>query len=169
MRFSQVAGLTLAFASLSGAHAAAQSLGDVARQQREQQAKTASPTSNSKKVITNEDLPEHSDATTPASEDAGNYPPASNDVHSAGLWKAAILRQKNLITSMQKSVEQLKSSVHFVEANRYEDGVQYNQRQLRKLQYVDQQQKRLDEQKKRLDAMQEAARRAGLGSAVYDP
>ena len=168
MRFSQIAGLALAFASLSGAHAAAQSLGDVARQQREQQAKTATSTSTSKKIVTNEDLPEHSDATAPETLE-GNYPAATNDVHSARQWKSAILRQKNLIASMQRSMEQLKSSVHFVEANRYEDAVQYNQRQLQKLQYVDQQQKRIDEQIRRLQNMQEAARRAGLGSAVYDP
>jgi hypothetical protein len=30
-------------------------------------------------------------------------------------------------------------------------------------------QMRLDEQKRRLDAMQEAARRAGMHTAVYDP
>jgi len=169
MRVSQIAGLALAFVSLSGVHAVGQSLGDVARQQRNPQAKTASPGSTSTKVVTNEDLPEHPDAATTDIESRENYPPATNDVHSARLWKSAILRQKSLIASMQKSVDALKSSVHFVEANRYEYGVQYNQRQLQKLQFVEQQQKQLDAQRKRLEDMQDAARRAGLGSAVYDP
>src|SRR5437868_4361734 len=60
-------------------------------------------------------------------------------------------------------------SVHFVEANRYYNGVQYNQYQLKKQQEAQRMKKQLDGEKKTLGNMQESARKAGFGSAVYDP
>ena len=142
-----------------------QSLGDIAKEQREKQAKTPTP----KKVITNEDIPEHSDESDDPIHGEAYVPPPTNDVHSAAQWKAAILRQKNAIAALQKNVDQLKGSIHFVEANRYRNGVQYNQRQIQKQQDVEQMQKQLDALKRGLEEMQEGARHAGLGSAVYDP
>jgi uncharacterized coiled-coil protein SlyX len=47
--------------------------------------------------------------------------------------------------------------------------VQYNQRQVQKQDEVQRMQKQLDEQKKKLEEMQESARKAGLGSSVYEP
>jgi hypothetical protein len=142
-----------------------QSLGDIAKEQREKQAKTPTP----KKVITNEDIPEHSDESDDPIYGEAYVPPPTNDVHSAAQWKAAILRQKSAIAALQKNVDQLKGSIHFVEANRYRNGVQYNQRQIQKQQDVEQMQKQLDALKRGLEEMQEGARHAGLGSAVYDP
>ena len=145
-----------------------QSLGDVAREQRDK-AKTVNSTSSSKKVITNEDIPEHSDESDDPirSEDDGQ--PATKGQHSAAQWKAAILQQKNAIAALQKNVDQLKGSIHFIEANAFRNGVQYNQRQMHKQQDVEQMQKQLDGMKKGLEQMQEGARRAGFGNAVYDP
>ena len=70
---------------------------------------------------------------------------------------------------MQGQIDRLNSSVHFVEADRYYNGVQHNQRQIQKQDEVQRMQKQLDEQKKQLEDMQEQARKAGLGSSVYEP
>src|SRR5690242_15365967 len=80
-----------------------QSLGDVARQQREKQAKAghAAP-----KVVTNEEIPENPDAVasgTTSVDDhyAGSQSAASNDTNSGEQWKAKIEAQKSAIASMQ--------------------------------------------------------------------
>jgi predicted RNase H-like nuclease (RuvC/YqgF family) len=148
-----------------------QSLGDVAWQQREKQAKDGHAT---RKVVTNEEIPEHPEASSSGSVDTDEHDstpaaPASNDAHSAEQWKAEIQGQKSSIASLQSQIDKLNSSIHFVEANRYSNGVQYNERQIKKQDEVQRMQKQLDEQKKQLEEMQESARKAGLGSSVYDP
>jgi len=45
----------------------------------------------------------------------------------------------------------------------------YNRYQARQLERVAQVRRQLDEQKRTLDEMQEAARHAGMHTAVYDP
>ena len=77
--------------------------------------------------------------------------------------------RKARIAALQSQVEKLNDSVHFVEANRYYNGVQYNQYQLKKQQEAQRLQKQLDTEKKALGDAQESARKAGFGSAVYDP
>jgi hypothetical protein len=158
-----------------------QSLGDVARQQKQkQQAKDAHPAA---KVITNEDLPSHSESdSSPANKDKekSDSSPNKADEHlpspgspsnpaAAEQWKAAIQAQKNAIQSLQSEIDKLNDSSHFVEANRYSNGVEYNQYQLRKKQEAERLQKQLEAEKKKLEDMQESARKAGFGSAVYDP
>jgi hypothetical protein len=144
-----------------------QSLGDIAKQQRDKQAKTAN---TSRKVVTNEDIPESPDASNEAPTHEDYVPPPTNDKRTAAQWKAAILKQKGAIASLQKNIDQLKGSVHFVDANRYRNGgVQYNQRQIQKQQDEEQMQKQLNALKRGLEEMQETARHLGLGSAVYDP
>ncbi len=147
-----------------------QSLGDVARQQRE---KTAKDGHTARKVVTNEEIPESPDAASGGSTSIEDHyssaAPASNDSHSGEEWKAKIQAQKSSIASLQNQIDRLNSSIHFVEANRYTNGVQYNQRQAQKQDEVQRMQKQLDEQKQQLQDMQESARKAGLGSSVYDP
>jgi hypothetical protein len=148
-----------------------QSLGDVARQQREKQAKVAHV---DRKVLTNEDIPQSAEAVSSTStsteeEDTAPAAPASNDTHAGNEWKTKIEAQKNSVASLQSQIEKLNSSIHFVEANRYRNGVQYNQKQVQKQDEVEHMQKQLDEQKKLLEDMQESARKAGLGSSVYEP
>ncbi len=160
-----VSKVAVAVACLLVGSSVGQSLGEVAREQRDK-AKVANA---SKKVITNEDIPEHSDESDDPIHGQDYVPPATNDQHSAAQWKAAILQQKNAIAALQKNVDQLKGSIHFIEANSYRNGVQYNQRQMHKQQDADQMQKQLDKMKRGLEQMQEAARHAGFGNAVYDP
>ncbi|MFY9903855.1 MAG: hypothetical protein WBX02_10800 [Terriglobales bacterium] len=162
---------------LIGSVAYGQSLGDVARENREkQQAKAASGSASSKpkaKVITNEDLPARVDASS--SETESNLKPvAGTGGRSAGSvsaedCKKRILAQKSAIAAQQAQIDKLNESIHYVTASLYTNGIQHNENQAKKQETVAQMQQQLDEQKRVLADMQEAARQAGMGSAVYDP
>jgi hypothetical protein len=147
-----------------------QSLGDVARQTRQ---KERAKGKAAKKVITNEDLPETPDLTPGQQETVGKMEPVSpsapSGTQSAEQWKSRILAQKNQIAGMQAQIDKLSGSIRFVEANAYVNGVQYNQHQVKKQQQVAQMQTQLAEQRQKLAKMQDAAKKAGMGSAVYDP
>ena len=149
-----------------------QSLGDVARQNREKQkGKSAA----AKRVITNENLPAGTDDSSSAPSSMGSGQQAASEGASSGgkqsaeEWKNRIQAQKNALASLQDQIDKLNASIHFVAANQYYNGVQYNEAQARKQQQVEQMRQQLAEQKKKLEQMQEAARQAGMGSAVYDP
>jgi hypothetical protein len=190
-----------------------QSLGEVARENRDKQNADASPTAKPK-VITNKDLPKDPDAKAGASE---TPPPAStaaaskgkdNDrlsahhlaeqkladqrladqrlaeqrlaeqrsaqqrlaqQHAADQWKSQILAQKNKVASLQARVNQLKAWANIANPTVQYETYPYNRYQAQQLQRVSQIQLQLDEQKRKLDQMQDAARHAGMHSAVYDP
>jgi len=148
-----------------------QSLGDVARENREKQKGKGASSTAKPKVVTNENLPKNPDAETPESE--GKTTAASSKLprggQSAEQWKSRILAQKNAVANLQAQIDKLNDSIHFVVANEYYNGVQYNQHQVKKQENVAQMQQQLEEQKKNLAQTQEAARQAGMGSAVYDP
>jgi hypothetical protein len=166
----QLAGLVFLLFSLSYG----QSLGDVARQQREQeqakkeQAKKDQP---APKVITNEDLPEHSIEDS----DSETVPPSREPVphhtssKSPGQWRAQIAAQKQSIATLQSQMERLNSSIRFARNGSAYYAAQYNEHQINKQEQVQRMQEQLDQQRKRLDDMQEAARKDGFGNAVYDP
>src|SRR5215813_11714086 len=167
--------IALAFASFAVFCAAsyAQSLGDVAREQRQKQ--VAKPAAQ-RKVVTDEDMPAHpkeeTDSKDSKTETDSDDKPSSlpaNSSASAEQMKASFLAQKQRIADFQKQLDDLRHSIYYVEANRYTNGVQYNQAQLRKQQEADRMQKKLDEVKKNLESQQEAARKAGFGSTIYDP
>jgi predicted RNase H-like nuclease (RuvC/YqgF family) len=147
-----------------------QSLGDVAREQRQkQQAKNAQA---EPKVITNEDLPAHSDSNdSPASSPAGGESAPSQPMgsRSAEEWKAEIAAQRRSVNDLQNHIDRLNSSIHFAPGNCVRNCVQWNERQIQKQDEVQGMQAELEEQKKRLEDMQEAARKEGYGNAVYEP
>jgi chromosome segregation ATPase len=148
----------------------AQSLGDVARQQRQKQ---NDKPAGSHKVITDEDMPTHpADADTDKVSDkaASEHPdaPINTETNSEEL-KARCVEIKQAIKDYQAQLDQLRASTKFVEANRYVNGVQYNQHQLAKQQEADRMEKRLEQMKAKLADLQERARKAGFGSSVYDP
>jgi predicted RNase H-like nuclease (RuvC/YqgF family) len=152
------------------------SLGDLARQQRQQkeQSKTA-PGKDAKasKVITNEEIPEHAGTAAPAgSSPAGQ---SSTPESSAGTKqqaehaKSQILAQKSQIATLQGQVDELNESVRFAPANCAENCVGWNERQREKQQRVERMQSQLEEEKRRLEDLQDSARKQGFGSSVYDP
>ena len=148
-----------------------QSLGDVAREQREKQAKDAHAT---RRVLTNEDLPAATESASTTSistdhHDTDPPSPASNDTRAAERWKAIIEAQKNSVASLQSQIDQLNSSIHFASGTCVANCVQWNERQVKKQDDVQRMQQQLDQQKKQLENMQESARKAGLGSSVYEP
>ena len=150
-----------------------QSLGDVAREQRQKQ--QAKDPKAAVKVVTNDEIPESPGASSSSSADTDGAPESSTPAASssgkktAEQWKAEITVRKTRIAALQSHVDKLNDSVHFVEANRYYNGVQYNQYQLKKQQETQRLQKQLDTEKKALGDAQESARKDGYGSAVYDP
>jgi hypothetical protein len=148
-----------------------QSLGDVAREKRQKQTKDAHAT---RKVVTNEDIPEQAEAVSTTSistdeHDPAATAPASNNTHAGEQWKASIEAQRSSVASLQSQIDKLNSSIHFAPGNCVANCVQYNERQVKKQDEVQRLQKQVDEQKKQLEDMQESARKAGLGTSVYEP
>jgi hypothetical protein len=146
------------------------SLGELARQQRQQ--KEAADKSKPVKIITNEQIPEHSAAAlrqTRAEEFSGTHDNENADKSSAERWKSQILSQKNQVGNLQREIDDLNESIRFAPANCAANCVGWNERQREKQLRSERMQSQLDEQKKRLDEMQDSARRQGFGSSVYDP
>lgn len=155
------------------------SLGDVARQQRKKQA--AKPANRVTKIVTNEDMPARADTadevvkdraqeksdSLPEQDSSSSSQPGNG--HSAEEWKAHILAQKQAVTAQQQQLEEFRASIHFVDASRYSNGVQYNEQQRRRQIQLEQMEKQLQQQKEHLARMQEAARKAGFGNSVSDP
>jgi hypothetical protein len=72
------------------------------------------------------------------------------------------------MANLQARIDQLHASIQCAGGSvQYESPV--NRYQARQMERVAQLQQQLDEQKRKLDHMQEAARHAGMHSAVYDP
>jgi hypothetical protein len=169
----------VAGAFLFGATANAQdsqSLGDVARQQRQQKELSASvqgkDTAESK-VITNEEIPERRDepaaAVTKGKGSDLGLPASRGAKQSAEFWKSRIQAQKSNIASLQRRIDEMNGSIRFSSVNCGANCVLRNERQRSKQQQVERMQGQLEQQKKRLEEMQETARRQGYGSSVYDP
>src|SRR5271170_2070376 len=111
----------------------AQSLGDVAREQRQKQAKASHVTS---KVVTNEDLPasEQPSSSTSVSDEHDTTPaaPASNDIQAAEQWKAKIQSQRDSVASLQDQIDKVNASIHFAGPNCVANCVQHNEKQIEK-------------------------------------
>ena len=153
-----------------------QSLGEVARQARQQKTQGhEGKDAPARKVVTNDQIPEQAASTADGSgadqshELPSHHTSSEPGKLSAERWKALIQAQKDVVSSLQKQIDKVNSSIHFVEANLYVNGPQYNKRQAQKQQEVERAQAQLEEQKKRLEDMQDSARKQGYGSSVYDP
>jgi hypothetical protein len=157
------------------------SLGDLARRQRQQKQQSAkndpAAATKSSKVFSDSDLPSSpSDpslpmtsqgAATTASNSAVN--PAANFAQSAENWKNQIAAQKSYVASLQAQVSQLSESIHFAGGSCVYNCVQWNERQKQKMDQVERLKSQLDEGGRKLESMQDAARRQGFGSSVYEP
>lgn len=149
--------------------APSQTLGDLARQNRSKQKSQVKP---ARKVVTNDDIPESPEpapvhSASPAKPDASL--PADPAPKSAREWRMAILAQEDRIETLQAQIAKLTESIHFVTANAYVNGAEYNQYQVKKQQEVKNLQKQLEEEKKKFFELQEAARKEGMGASVYEP
>jgi len=182
----------LAMALLMSLPAFGQSLGDIARENRDKQNADGAPSTAKPKVITNENLPKAPDANpgppeAPPSASATIDSKAADrrsrdqrvsnrraaeqrlaEQRAADQWKRQILAQKNKMAALQARIEQLNAAIRS-EYGTVEYDTPYNGYQARQLQRMAQIQQQLDEQKRKLVEMQEAARHAGMHTAVYDP
>lgn len=165
----------LAIALLMGLAAYGQSLGDVARANREKQP-PADPSAKQPVVVTNDDLgkdPQGSappqKAATPGNK-AAHLPSGEQhpiDQAAAARWKKQILAQKDKIASLQARIDQLNASIHPAGSAQFEEPTsRFQAQQAQRLAEV---QLQLDEQKRKLAEMQDEARRAGMHTTVYDP
>lgn len=166
-------------------------LGDVARQTREKQqqnqiSSTPAPATDSpsdatpssveaqtktSRVITNEDLPANhaGPAPAPAPDNRGNIRPATSEPkRPAAYWKAQALQLRNSIAQVQRHIDTLTDSLHAVLTNSTDEPV-WNLREKERQRQIDDLQARLNDLRRRLEDTQEAARRQGYGSSVYDP
>jgi len=156
-----------------------QSLGDVARQLRaKQQAEEAA--GNAPKMYTNQDIPAAGQVGTPEPVDQSRTRDLSRyyDTHNvdrqfaeqraAGEWHRNIVMQENRVASLQLRIDRLNAMLHSPYGTAQYDGPQ-TRNQAMGQQRLEQMQQALDQQKTKLEAMQDAARRAGMHTVVYDP
>jgi hypothetical protein len=185
----------LSCASAAFAQDDAPSLGDVARrtrqqkQQRETEAAKGAPSSSptndagqatdpanaqpkvAKKVITNEEIPEHIGPTITAAPQQPNvsYPQKSGNQMAAEQVKSQIVQMKNYVASLQSQIANLEKSVQYTGGNCVYGCVQWNEHQQQKQEQAESLKQQLAQYQKNLEHTQEMARRQGYGSAVYDP
>lgn len=152
-------------------------LGDVVRQQRQRKEQSVGmqckePTGS--KVITNEEIPEHTDEGSPPATgkdkgEASRLPASKTAKQTADFWRSRIQAGKSQIAYLQRRIDDINGSIRFSSINCGANCVLRNERQRSKQQQVEQMQGELSQQKKRVEEMQDAARKQGYGSSVYDP
>jgi hypothetical protein len=126
-----------------------------------------------KKVITNDEIPEHigPTRTLPAKQATADYapPPTYDGNPPAEYWKSRIQGQKNYLVSLQNQISELANSIQFAGGSCVSNCVQWNEQQLRKQEQLESMKAQLEQQQKSLEEFQDAARKQGFGSSVYDP
>lgn len=172
------------------------SLGDVARQARQQKqqkdapaakedrasaptpdgsqtagAANAQPAKPPKRIITNDEIPEHVGPTRAADQlqTSANYPQKNNDQMAGEQLKAQILQVKSSIASMQSQIAELEQSIHYTGGNCVSGCAQWNENQQKKQEQLETMKQQLAQKQEGLEHEQEIARKMGYGSAVYDP
>jgi hypothetical protein len=130
------------------------------------------------RVITNEELPAHAapavaDTNSPRNPHTDAADPGANtgknDAQSAEQWKEQIQAQKSAIADLKKEIDGVSSSIHYTGAGCVSNCAEWNEKQQEKQQQVESMKAQLEQQQQSLEEMQEAARRQGFGSSVYDP
>jgi hypothetical protein len=169
----------LPFALLMNLAAYGQSLGDIARENREKQ-NAVSASTPPPAVITNKDLPKdpdvdqsqdgqpEADATTSKPANHRSAAPNPSDQRVVEQWKKQILAQEAKMANLQARIDQLNASLHPVNGTAQFEGPanRYQARQLERAQEI---QLQLDAQRRKLAEMQESARHAGMHTTTYDP
>lgn len=163
----------LAVGLLMNVAAYAQSVADIARENREKQA-SQDPSSTKPKVITNLDLGEGPDGKPELRNDQPRTGTRSADYRPADQrqsdqrdqqWTRQIRDQEGKVASLQSRLDQIHESLR---ANTNAQGT-YTRYQSIQQDRAAQLQLQLDEQKKKLDTMQDAARHAGAHVSGVEP
>jgi hypothetical protein len=127
------------------------------------------------RVITNDEIPSHVGSTmtsAPGSQTPNtrySQPTYGTQEIPAEQWQSQIQNQKNAIASLQREIASLSESIHYAGGNCVANCVQWNERQKEKEDQVESMKAQLEQQQKRLEDLQDAARKQGFGSSVYDP
>jgi len=136
------------------------------------------PAKPAKRVITNDEIPEHIGPTStyPTSfrPQNPNYPQPSYPNYpqpsgAADQWKASILSVKSYMANLQTQIASLEQSIHYSSTSCASGCVQWNEHQRQKQEQVEMLKQQMEQQQKNLENMQEQARKQGFGSSVYDP
>jgi hypothetical protein len=170
-KFLLVVAVALGVTSAQG-----QSLGDIARANREKQ-NTATPAANQSAVITSDDLEagaegKGKDAAHPAAKvsKVAAHARAEQDAidpRAAAQWKKQIVAEEDKIATLQGKIDEINAALHPAGSAQFNGP--YNKYQTTQMQRLADVQLQMDEQKKKLAEMQEEARRAGMHTTVYDP
>jgi polyhydroxyalkanoate synthesis regulator phasin len=179
------------FAAMTAGMAVAQSLGDVAREQRKKKADKPVPT----KVYTDDDIPSDNrlkdkpaeapanpaaspDGKNPDAKAAGDKKPAPGSVdeykEKAAEWKKKIDAQKKVVEGLQQQLDglqqqyRLRATAYYTDAGlRLRDGGSKwgdDEQSFRKA--IDEKQKEVDAAKQKLADLQDEAHRAGAPNSV---
>jgi hypothetical protein len=128
-----------------------------------------------KRVITNDEIPEHigPTSTNPGRVDpvgvSSPQPNHSEEKLPAEQWKSQIVALKNNMAALQQSIGSLSASIQYAGANCVANCEQWNERQKQKQDQVETMKGQLEQQQKMLEDLQDRARKQGYGSSVYDP
>jgi hypothetical protein len=86
----------------------------------------------------------------------------------AEQWKEQIQVQKESIAQLQRQIADVGGSIHYAGGNCVQNCEQWNQNQQRKQDQVESMKTELQAEQQHLEEMQDAARKQGFGSNVYD-
>ena len=156
-----------------------QSLGDVARENREKKADAAATAPP--KVITDADLEKEAQApeepgTSARAQAASSRKTGTGKVAvtspldpRAEQWRRQILAQKRTIATLEKRLARFQASLSAMDASAISRGEILSRNQALERERLAQVQEQIEEQRAKLLEMQEEARRAGMHTLVYDP
>jgi predicted RNase H-like nuclease (RuvC/YqgF family) len=94
---------------------------------------------------------------------------ANEQVAKAAQMKAQIKTQENTIAELQSRIFRLKSTIRYADSSLFYNAAAYNERQDDKQHEVERLQEKLEGEKTKLQQLQDNAKRAGFGNAVYEP
>lgn len=162
-----------------------QSLGDIARANREKQ-KAEQAAGIKPRTITNADVPNdppgvpQPDPSEPMTMVSGVSRPVDSrsdqrlnqrltaEQQAGNQWRERIQMQEGRVADLQARIDQMNALMRPNGSTAQYDGP-YTRNQARQAQRMAQLQEMLDQQKQKLAMMQEAARHSGMHTTVYDP
>jgi len=149
----------------------------------QQQDAPAQPTASTKKVYTNEDMPKASSSsatddakarkaeiTSQVLSDGSAATKKTKGRDSVEQLKAKIRKQQELIAALQQAIKEIEPRIGFVQNNRniYTNAPEYNAAQKERQLELQHMKSQLEDAKSTLTDLQEEARQAGFGNALYE-